>query len=111
MALAVPNSDRASSSTRRRRSRPNGRPAGWENPAPRTKIRNGPITESRFQEYTTGRRRSVPVLDNPPPLPNGRRLFGEDLLQLLIHDFIHYAVESAAHIETGFWDWLAHGRT
>ena len=30
---------------------------------------------------------------------------------VLMHDFIHYAVESAAHIETGFWGLLAHGRT
>ena len=30
---------------------------------------------------------------------------------VLMHDFIHYAVESAAQIETGFWGLLAHGRT
>lgn len=44
--------------------------------------------------------------------PGGRR---ESLLcetrSVLMHDFIHYAVESAARIETGFWGRLAHGRT
>ena len=44
--------------------------------------------------------------------PDGRR---ESLLcetrSVLTHDFIHYAVESAAGIETGFWGRLAHGRT
>ena len=43
---------------------------------------------------------------------DGRR---ESLLcetrSVLMHDFIHYAVESAAQIETGFWGLLAHGRT
>ena len=29
---------------------------------------------------------------------------------VLMHDFIHYAVESAARIESGFWGLLAHGR-
>ena len=44
--------------------------------------------------------------------PDGRR---ESLLcetrSVLMHDFIHYAVESAARIETGFWGLLARGRT
>lgn len=44
--------------------------------------------------------------------PDGRR---ESLLcetrSVLMHDFIHYAVESAAGIDTGFWGLLAHGRT
>ena len=44
--------------------------------------------------------------------PDGRR---ESLLcetrSVLMHDFIHYAVESAAQIQTGFWGRLAHGRT
>ena len=44
--------------------------------------------------------------------PDDRR---ESLLcetrSVLMHDFIHYAVESAARIETGFWGLLAHGRT
>lgn len=44
--------------------------------------------------------------------PDGRR---ESLLcetrSVLMHDFIHYAVESAAGIETGFWGLLARGRT
>jgi hypothetical protein len=44
--------------------------------------------------------------------PDGRP---ESLLcetrSVLMHDFIHYAVESAAQIETGFWGLLAHGRT
>lgn len=43
---------------------------------------------------------------------DGRR---ESLLcetrSVLMHDFIHYAVESAARIETGFWGRLAYGRT
>ena len=30
---------------------------------------------------------------------------------VLMHDFIHYAVESAAGLETGFWGLLARGRT
>jgi hypothetical protein len=30
---------------------------------------------------------------------------------LLMHDLIHYAVEAAARIETGFWGRLAQGRT
>ena len=30
---------------------------------------------------------------------------------VLMHDFIHYTVESAAGIETGFWGLLARGRT
>jgi hypothetical protein len=29
----------------------------------------------------------------------------------LLHDFIHHAVEGAAHIESGFWGRLAAGRT
>ena len=44
--------------------------------------------------------------------PDGRR---ESLLcerrSVLMHDFIHYAVESAAGLETGFWGLLAQGRT
>jgi hypothetical protein len=44
--------------------------------------------------------------------PDGRR---ESLVcetrSVPMHDFIHYAVESAAHIEIGFWGLLAHGRT
>jgi len=44
--------------------------------------------------------------------PDGRR---ESLVcetrSVLIHDFIHYAVESAARLETGFWGLLARGRT
>lgn len=44
--------------------------------------------------------------------PDGRR---ESALcetrSLLMHDFIHYAVEGAAGIETGFWGRLAGGRT
>jgi hypothetical protein len=43
---------------------------------------------------------------------DGRR---ESLLcetrSVLMHDFIHYAVESAAGIEAGFWGLLARGRT
>ena len=43
---------------------------------------------------------------------DGRR---ESLLcetrSVLMHDFIHYAVESAAGLETGFWGLLARGRT
>jgi len=30
---------------------------------------------------------------------------------VLMHDFIHHAVESAAGVETGFWGLLARGRT
>lgn len=30
---------------------------------------------------------------------------------VLMHDFIHYAVEGAARIESGFWGLLARGRT
>jgi hypothetical protein len=44
--------------------------------------------------------------------PDGRR---ESVLcetrSTLMHDFIHYAVEGAAHLETGFWGRLAAGRT
>jgi len=44
--------------------------------------------------------------------PDGRR---ESLLcetrSVLMHDFIHYAVEGTAGIETGFWGLLARGRT
>ena len=44
--------------------------------------------------------------------PDGRR---ESLVcetrSVLMHDFIHYAVESAARIESGFWGLLARGRT
>jgi hypothetical protein len=44
--------------------------------------------------------------------PDGRR---ESLLcetrSTLMHDFIHYAVEGAARIESGFWGRLAAGRT
>ncbi|HSY41189.1 MAG TPA: hypothetical protein VLA79_16735 [Polyangia bacterium] len=44
--------------------------------------------------------------------PDGRR---ESLVcetrSVLMHDFIHYAVESAAGIESGFWGLLARGRT
>ena len=44
--------------------------------------------------------------------PDGRR---ESLLcetrSTLVHDFIHYAVEGAAQIETGFWGRLAAGRS
>ncbi|HLK91056.1 MAG TPA: hypothetical protein VKZ18_14255 [Polyangia bacterium] len=44
--------------------------------------------------------------------PDGRR---ESTLcetrSVLMHDFIHYAVEGAAGIETGFWGRLAAGRT
>jgi hypothetical protein len=44
--------------------------------------------------------------------PDGRR---ESALcetrSTLMHDFIHYAVEGAAHLETGFWGRLAAGRT
>jgi hypothetical protein len=29
----------------------------------------------------------------------------------LVHDFIHYAVEGAAHLESGFWGRLAAGRS
>jgi hypothetical protein len=30
---------------------------------------------------------------------------------LFMHDLVHYAIEGAAGIETGFWGCLAHGRT
>jgi hypothetical protein len=44
--------------------------------------------------------------------PDARR---ESLLcetrSVLMHDFIHYAVESAAQLETAFWGLLAQGRT
>jgi hypothetical protein len=44
--------------------------------------------------------------------PDGQR---ESLLcetrSVLMHDFIHYAVESAAGVESGFWGLLARGRT
>jgi hypothetical protein len=44
--------------------------------------------------------------------PDGRR---ESTLcetrSTLLHDFIHYAVEGAARLETGFWGRLAAGRT
>jgi hypothetical protein len=44
--------------------------------------------------------------------PDGRR---ESVLcetrSVLMHDFIHYAVEGAAGIETGFWGRLAAGRS
>jgi hypothetical protein len=44
--------------------------------------------------------------------PDGRR---ESVLcetrSTLMHDFIHYAVEGAARLETGFWGRLAAGRT
>ena len=44
--------------------------------------------------------------------PDARR---ESLLcetrSVLMHDFIHYAVERAAGIQTGFWGLLARGRT
>jgi hypothetical protein len=44
--------------------------------------------------------------------PDGRR---ESLVcetrSVLMHDFIHHAVESAARLESGFWGLLARGRT
>ena len=44
--------------------------------------------------------------------PDGRR---ESALcetrSLLMHDFIHYVVEGAARLETGFWGRLAQGRS
>ena len=30
---------------------------------------------------------------------------------LLLHDFLHYAIEKEAGLETGFWGTLASGRT
>jgi hypothetical protein len=44
--------------------------------------------------------------------PDGRReSVACETRSVLLHDFIHYAVEAEAKVETGFWGRLARGRT
>jgi hypothetical protein len=44
--------------------------------------------------------------------PNGRRESVTcETRSVLVHDFIHFAVEAEAHLDAGFWGSLARGRT